>query len=86
MTTETDEMPQPPQEPEQGACCGSGCIPCVYDRYWEELDEYERALDDIGLTLDELWTIDRRALDHAFADPATLDRLRTEFDAWAATA
>ena len=31
-------------------------------------DEYERALDQIGLTFDELWAIDRAALDVAFAD------------------
>jgi adenosine deaminase len=49
-------------------------------------DEYERALDLIGLTVDELWAIDRGALDHAFADAPTIDRLRAEFDAWAATA
>jgi adenosine deaminase len=47
-------------------------------------DEYERAFDPIGLTLAELWAIDRHALDVAFADAATLDRLRAEFDAWAA--
>jgi adenosine deaminase len=47
-------------------------------------DEYERALDPIGLTLAELWAIDRHALDVAFADAASLDRLRAEFDAWAA--
>jgi adenosine deaminase len=46
-------------------------------------DEYERAVDQIGLTLEELWAIDRRALDAAFADPTTLARLRSEFDAWA---
>ena len=46
--------------------------------------EYERALDEIGLSLDELWAIDRRALDVAFADPETLARLRAEFDAWGA--
>ena len=45
-------------------------------------DEYERALDQIGLTIDELWAIDRHALDVAFADATTLDRLRAEFDAW----
>ena len=38
----------------------------------------------IGLTLPELWAIDRRALDVAFADEATLIPLRTEFDRWAA--
>jgi adenosine deaminase len=47
-------------------------------------DEYERALDQIGLTLPELWAIDYHALDVAFADPPTLGRLRAEFDAWAA--
>jgi adenosine deaminase len=47
-------------------------------------EEYVRAVEQIGLRLPELWAIDRRALDVAFADPATLDRLRTEFDAWAA--
>ncbi len=45
-------------------------------------DEYERALDVIGLTVDELWSIDRAALDHAFADVPTIDRLRADFDAW----
>jgi adenosine deaminase len=44
-------------------------------------DEYERALDEIGLTIDELWAIDRHALDVAFADEPTLARLRAEFDA-----
>jgi adenosine deaminase len=47
-------------------------------------DEYERALDEIGLTLPELWAIDRHGLDVAFADPATLARVGAEFDAWAA--
>jgi len=46
-------------------------------------DEYERALDLIGLTPAELWAIDRHALDVAFADPVMLNRLRAEFEAWA---
>ncbi len=49
-------------------------------------DEYERALDLIGLTPGELWAIDRAALDVAFADAPTLDRLGAAFDAWAAGA
>ena len=48
-------------------------------------DEYERALDQIGLTFDELWTIDRAALDVAFADEPTRQRLGAGFDDWAAT-
>ncbi|MGZ9276879.1 MAG: adenosine deaminase [Candidatus Limnocylindrales bacterium] len=47
-------------------------------------EEYVKAVEEIGLTIPELWTIDRRALDVAFADEATLEPLRTAFDAWAA--
>jgi adenosine deaminase len=47
-------------------------------------DEYGRAVAEIGLTLPELWAIDRFALDVAFADEATLAPLRREFDSWAA--
>ena len=47
-------------------------------------EEYRRAVDLIGLTLPELWAINRRALEVAFADEADLGPLRDEFDAWAA--
>jgi adenosine deaminase len=47
-------------------------------------EEYGRAVRDIGLTLPELWAIDRFALDVAFADEATLEPLRAAFDSWAA--
>ena len=47
-------------------------------------EEYVGAVETIGLTLPELWAIDRHALDVAFADEATLLPLRAEFDAWAA--
>ncbi len=47
-------------------------------------EEYVNAVERIGLSLPELWAIDRRALDVAFADEDTLAPLRDEFDAWAA--
>ncbi len=47
-------------------------------------EEYVNAVEIIGLTLPELWAIDRHALDVAFADEATLDPIRASFDAWAA--
>ena len=47
-------------------------------------EEYTRAVERIGLTLPELWAIDRRGLDVAFADEASLAPLRNEFDDWAA--
>ena len=36
--------PEPPREPEPHECCGSGCVPCVYDNYWERLAIYEEEL------------------------------------------
>ena len=45
--------------------------------------EYGRAVAEIGLTMAELWAIDRFALDVAFADESTLAPLRASFDAWA---
>lgn len=41
-----DPKPLPPREPEPGECCQSGCAPCVYDRYWEALERYEKALGE----------------------------------------
>ncbi|MBF6604859.1 MAG: adenosine deaminase [Chloroflexi bacterium] len=46
--------------------------------------EYARAVDRIGLAPSELWAIDRRGLDVAFAEPAAIAPLTVEFDAWAA--
>lgn len=48
------------------------------------VEEYRRALRRSGLSPTELWRIDRRALDVAFADEGTLAPLRSEFDRWAA--
>jgi adenosine deaminase len=49
-------------------------------------EEYLGAVEEIGLTLPELWAIDRRALDEgvAFADETALVPIRGVFDAWAA--
>ena len=44
MTPDIDPPPVPPVEPEPGACCQSGCDPCVYDLYWQAVDRYEQAL------------------------------------------
>ncbi|TAK87318.1 MAG: hypothetical protein EPO01_07420 [Aquabacterium sp.] len=39
-----DPMPRPPEPPDPGACCGSGCDPCVMDLYDLEMDQYRQAL------------------------------------------
>lgn len=41
---ETAEIPPPPEKPLPGDCCGSGCVRCVWDIYYEELDEYNNLL------------------------------------------
>ena len=40
-----DPEPAPPREPEAIECCGSGCVPCVYDLYWDAVARYEDDLD-----------------------------------------
>jgi adenosine deaminase len=47
-------------------------------------EEYVRAVEVIGLTLPELWRLDRYALDVAFAEDDVLAPVRQSFDAWAA--
>ncbi len=39
-----DPPPVPPERPEPGECCNSGCIPCVYDLYDEAMGRYREAL------------------------------------------
>jgi adenosine deaminase len=47
-------------------------------------EEYLRAVEAIGLTLPELWAIDRGALDVAFAEDEVLAPVRDAFAAWGA--
>ncbi|KAH6796744.1 oxidoreductase-like protein [Perilla frutescens var. hirtella] len=37
--------PPPPEKPLPGDCCGSGCVRCVWDVYYEELEEYNKLCD-----------------------------------------
>ena len=39
-----DPRPLPPREPLAEECCGGGCAPCVYDRYYEALERYRETL------------------------------------------
>ncbi len=49
-------------------------------------EEYVRAVEEIGLTLTELWSINLHALDAAFADAAAIGPLRASFERWASRA
>lgn len=39
-----DPKPVPPDMPGDSECCQSGCVPCVYDLYADEMEEYRKAL------------------------------------------
>ncbi|KAM1971797.1 hypothetical protein ACFX16_018683 [Malus domestica] len=41
-SAEKTPPPPPPEKPEPGDCCGSGCVRCVWDVYYDELDEYNK--------------------------------------------
>jgi hypothetical protein len=36
------KLPPPPEKPLPGDCCGSGCVRCVWDVYYEELEDYNK--------------------------------------------
>lgn len=42
----TDPKPLPPDEPALEDCCQSGCDPCIFDRYSEDLARYRQALQE----------------------------------------
>ncbi|WOK95168.1 glyceraldehyde-3-phosphate dehydrogenase, testis-specific [Canna indica] len=37
-------LPLPPEKPLPGDCCGSGCVRCVWDIYYEEVEAYNESL------------------------------------------
>lgn len=41
---EQDVRPVPPERPGDNECCQSGCVPCVFDLYYEEMDVYRAEL------------------------------------------
>ncbi|OWM88855.1 hypothetical protein CDL15_Pgr020809 [Punica granatum] len=40
--------PPPPEKPLPDDCCGSGCIRCVWDIYYDELEAYNKLYGDDG--------------------------------------
>ncbi|QDQ25839.1 oxidoreductase [Chitinimonas arctica] len=39
-----DPPPEPPIAPPPEACCGSGCDPCIFDFYSEEVQQHRLLL------------------------------------------
>lgn len=39
-----DPKPEPPERPGDNECCQSGCEPCIFDMYADDLNVYRLAL------------------------------------------
>lgn len=44
VSDQEDPKPVPPERPHDSECCQSGCSPCVFDFYYEQMDDYRAAL------------------------------------------
>lgn len=42
------QPPPPPEKPLPDDCCGSGCVRCVWDIYYDELEAYNKLYGDDG--------------------------------------
>ncbi|KAM6596820.1 hypothetical protein CsatA_007344 [Cannabis sativa] len=40
--SEKPPPPPPPEKPLPGDCCGSGCVRCLWDIYYDELEDYNK--------------------------------------------
>jgi len=41
-----EKIPPPPQAPDPDSCCGSGCVPCIYDYYDDALWKWREKYGD----------------------------------------
>ena len=41
------DFPEPPEKPLDSDCCGTGCVPCVFDIYDEEMAKWRLECDRI---------------------------------------
>lgn len=41
QSTKPLKAPKMPAEPKPEYCCGNGCSPCVYETYYEDLEEFK---------------------------------------------
>lgn len=48
-----ESIPDRPEKPGPNECCGGGCVPCIYDYYYDRLAQWE---SEYGAKLDEVDT------------------------------
>ncbi|XP_064644052.1 NADH-cytochrome b5 reductase-like [Lineus longissimus] len=57
VASSDDLLPPKPEEPSQADCCGTGCIPCVFDIYDQELKLWEedcrKVMEGASITKEE---------------------------------
>lgn len=41
-----NKIPPPPEKPTPHECCASGCVPCIYDYYYDALDKWNDQYGD----------------------------------------
>ncbi len=41
-------LPRPPEPPHPRECCGSGCVPCIYDYYDRAVARWEQKIEEEG--------------------------------------
>lgn len=37
-----NEIPPPPDKPSANECCGGGCVPCIYDYYYDAYEKWQQ--------------------------------------------
>ena len=42
LKAKTEGVPTEPRYPEPDECCGSGCIPCVFDTYEKDFEKWQK--------------------------------------------
>lgn len=40
-TMNKNDIPSPPEKPSANECCGSGCVPCIYDYYYDAYEKWQ---------------------------------------------
>jgi hypothetical protein len=43
-----DELPRPPDKPQDHECCRRGCCPCIFDYYFDALERWEARIRALG--------------------------------------
>ncbi|RBP48861.1 oxidoreductase-like domain-containing protein [Arenicella xantha] len=51
MSTESPDhqlnLPPKPERPAPEECCGGGCVPCVYDYYYDAMAKWQATVDKL---------------------------------------